>query len=474
MTPDGARVTHLVFALSAAVLTAAVFFGGGARLGAPTDFVPELLSLPLFYYVLGPGWRRLGEAPALKMLVVSAFGIILLQLVPLPPAIWTALPGRPAIRLMLEDAGTQPGWLSLSLRPHETLKVFLALLPPTALLFAVLVMDLKQRVWLLALAAGLALVSVVLGLLQLLNGPGSPLYFHQFTSPNRAVGFFANPNHFTALLYATLPLASALMAGFMGRRARIVAIACGAIAFAYLVGLSISGSRTALLLGGMSLAASFLLMARSGAFAGLARRRLAFVGGLAALTIVPVLMGVGLLTILDRLGSQDLIDDLRWQILPASVSQAWAYFPFGSGLGTFEKAYALNESVSLLIPSFINHVHNDWVEVLYEAGVLGLVPMGFCALVLARMSLGAARAEPSLSAYLQAGGAIAVGLLLLHSLWDYPLRTQACLSVMAIALALSVAPTRANIESVAEAIPGLGRARRKRRRKSRRPAEVAA
>ena len=454
------------FGLSAAVLVAAFVFGGGASLASPGDLLPQVLSLPLLYHAFGSGWARLSEARLIRLWLVGVLILFGLQLLPLPPSLWAALPGREAVRAMIGVAG-EPGWMSLSLRPPQTVKAFLGLLPPVALFFGVLTLDLKRRVWLLALLIGLVLLSVTIGLLQLVNGPDSSLYFYQFTTSGRAVGFFANPNHFVAPLYATLPLVAALMSGRSGRHAGLMAAGFGGIAFAYLVGLSTSGARTAVLLGGASLALALFGVARRGTLARLsAGRPLLGAGALAGLLVTPVLLGVGLITILERFDRQDVFDDLRWTILPAALDQGLSYFPFGAGMGTFDRAYALQEGVATLMPSYINHVHNDWAEVFFEAGAAGVALMALGLIIVVRMSYQAVVCPPGLAGRLLAGGVLGIWLLLAHSLWDYPLRTQACLAVLALALALGVPATEANVMSLQQAWPW-ARRRKSGRSKSR-------
>ncbi len=53
--------------------------------------------------------------------------------------------------------------------------------------------------------------SALLGLLQLANGPGSSLYFYEETNRTEAVGFFANRNHFAAMIYCITVMAAACL-----------------------------------------------------------------------------------------------------------------------------------------------------------------------------------------------------------------------------------------------------------------------
>ena len=93
--------------------------------------------------------------------------------------------------------------------PAATWLSLVSLLPPLAVFFATLLMSFRQRrllsAWMLAFGA----VSVFLGLSQVAGGPTSLLRLFANTNPTEAVGFFANRNHFAALLYVMILLAAA-------------------------------------------------------------------------------------------------------------------------------------------------------------------------------------------------------------------------------------------------------------------------
>ena len=48
------------------------------------------------------------------------------------------------------------------------------------------------------------IIGVFVGLFQVAGGPESPLRYFEITNPTEAVGFFANRNHFAALLYCLI------------------------------------------------------------------------------------------------------------------------------------------------------------------------------------------------------------------------------------------------------------------------------
>ena len=120
--------------------------------------------------------------------------------------------------------------------------------------------------------------------------------------------------------------------------------------------------------------------------------------------------------------------------------------PFGSGLGTFVPVYATFERPEDTIPnSFANHAHNDFLELWLNTGVVGLALAGIFVIWLGWRSFALWRNAPAAGASeldwtLARSATLIVGLLLVHSLFDYPLRTGAMMAVMAFACALLIEP----------------------------------
>jgi O-antigen ligase len=108
----------------------------------------------------------------------------------------------------------------------------------------------------------------------------------------------------------------------------------------------------------------------------------------------------------------------------------------GSGGGTFEDIYARYENPARVDSFYVNHAHNDFLEILLEYGVVG-------ALLLLLFLLWWVRNAHWLSAgrkpdYFAFAATLASAAILAHSLVDYPLRTAAisvllaaCCSLMA-------------------------------------------
>jgi O-antigen ligase len=120
------------------------------------------------------------------------------------------------------------------------------------------------------------------------------------------------------------------------------------------------------------------------------------------------------------------------------------FLPLGSGLGSFRRVYPLFENPDTIVPTIVNHAHNDYAELALETGLPGI---GLIVLFLIWWAAAARRAWTSSDASDFARAAsIASAAILVHSLVDYPLRTAAISTIFAMCLALLVqrrAPARA-------------------------------
>jgi len=177
-------------------------------------------------------------------------------------------------------------------------------------------------------------------------------------------------------------------------------------------------------------------------------------------------MGVGLLQILSRFAEKDIAEDYRWRFAANTLVGIWNFFPFGAGLGTFPSAYPLIARAADSIPEFVNHAHNDALETLFEGGVASLLLLlGFLAW-LATATYHAFVREGALKGRQARAGAIAMWLLLLNSLWEYPLRTIALEAVFGLCAALQFAPPQTSHGQLSLRWPW-SESRKKRRRRHR-------
>ena len=373
-------------------------------------------------------WGRGRARAGLLLLAASPLWVALLQLLPLPVAMWAALPGRDFYQQMLAVVQMPPqAWRAASLTPAATWASVLAGLPLVACFALALSCSASQLKLLTRLWIGLALAQALLGLAQL--GAFELLFFNADT--NRVIGTFANPNHFANFLAMTLPLVVLELRQAMHdaplhhHRVGHAGLLWGVLLFVLLAAVLASSSRTGIATAlVVTLATTLLLPGRRGAQAGLRWRLWA----LAALLLVAVAsVGLGWL---ERFQGDLLSDDASFRGLMRAATwvAALEFWPLGSGLGSYGMVYPRFQPA--LVTGFSEYTHSDYVQLLMECGAL------FVALAALALWLLARRVKWLAHKMLQAHGldahqqlmlACGLGLLalLLHSWLDFNLHIPA-------------------------------------------------
>lgn len=420
-----------------------VAFGGATRQNALVTTVLQLLSVPILVYAVhrltvSPLDRRL-MAPVALFLAILA--VPLLQLAPLPFELWSAVPGRDPAETAMELSGTLPTAAPLSLDPSATLRTALALTPAAAAFFATLLLQHRGRQAMAWAWLALAAASLFLGVLQVATGDGSLFYLYERTNAGYAVGFFSNRNHQAALIAAGVPLAAALMAGAQtGQRpwGAYVQLVSLASIFVAVVSLGVIRSSAGLILLGLGLAGSGALIWQAQARGRGAGRALGLI--LVSLAGASLVALFALQPLLTKLGGH-FGGEPRLEIWRVSAEVAAEHLPFGSGLGTFDLVYRAAEPLASVGPQYVNHAHNDYLELLIEAGLPAAIVLGaFVIWWLKRTLTVWRRSETSPDTHLMRAASLVVGMLLMHSWLDYPLRTDALAVLFAMACAILARP----------------------------------
>lgn len=414
---------------------------GGSAQGVWVSAILQLMAVSIIAWAaIAPDRVELTPA-ARRLFAICAVGllIVFIQLIPLPPMLWTALPGREIVADGYRLLGQPLPWMALTLVPDETLTTLLRLLPPAAILVAMLRLRAFRPLWMSwALIAG-TFAGVILGALQVTSGAGQegPWYPYPISNFGNAVGFFANGNHMAILLVATIPFIFAMMANgrrergrkALQRRSALIALG-GGMLVVVLLGLILNKSLAGIGLGLPVLAASAVLLIRQDRQSKwLTVPALLMVLAIVAIFTVPVSAGF------QSLGAQTSVESRR-AVTATSWQAALDFMPVGSGLGSFERVYRLYEDPRTVDRTFVNHAHNDYLEMAVEAGLPGVLWL----LLFLAWWVGAARNRwaDRLDEPFAKAGTIASAAILAHSLVDYPLRTTAMAGVFAMAIALMV------------------------------------
>lgn len=414
---------------------------GGSAQGIWSNAALQLLAIAIIAWSLLTKSRRPLTVAAKGLFVLLGLTLLLLvgQLIPVPPGIWSSLPGRQFVAEGFALLGQPAPWLPLSLTPYATIATALTLLPPIAVLSAMLLAGAYRPSW-LALAILVGTVSgVLVGALQVgsADPPTSPWYFYERTNHGFATGFFANSNHMASLLVINVPLLFALVYDLRDRaknakaKSPIVLLAIAGV-LVLIVGIALNGSLAVLLLGPpvVLISASMLLPGRIKLRWPLAM--LALVGAVAMLIVYVTPLH-------DRLAAGNTTSmEERRTMWSNTVPAIGDFLPLGSGVASFTEIYQRYEDPLSVTRTYTSHAHNDYLEIALETGVPGILILLSFLLWWGGRTQSIWRSDLD-DRYAQAA-TIATAALLLHSIVDYPLRTAALSSTMAACLAMMARP----------------------------------
>ena len=428
-------------------LSLALLLGGASAAGHLANLALQWISIGVIAWCLivpaPPEHKRMGRIAWLFVLAIAL--ILAIQLVPLPPSLWSGLPGRSVIVEGFRLAGMDLPWVPLSMAPARTIASALALLPAlAALLLALRLRDPARS--LPAVILVFALVSIVVGVAQVAGGYGSPLYLYDITNRSLAVGFFANRNHLATLALVALPCIALLARGEgRGNRRRRSGIgaklAYAAAAVFILFGLVMSRSDAGLLLALPSFLVGFMI------YKNLRISPLVLSGSI-ALVVAALGGAVALVGQSQSLLSGSSNDfSARSTIYPSTAGLIPDYFPVGSGVGSFLGVYRLQEDPTKITNIYVNHAHSEYLEIALETGLIGILLLAAFLIWWAWKAFGIWNSS---SATAKAATAV-TGIILIHSAFDYPLRTAAILTIFAAfaAIMAAAAPEREEAASAA-------------------------
>lgn len=437
-----------------AFLVLSCVLGGASAAGALANLTLQVVGLILILLLLWQNWAPI-PVEARWLLGIGALLVLaaLISLIPLPAELFSS-PLRKEVIEGFTLLGWQPADLPISLTPGRTLGSIISIVPPAAMFLLVLRLSNTQRRLLPWGLLVIASCSLLLGVFQLMGGGQSPLRFYEITNTNLPVGFFANANHNVTLMLTALPFCGYLAARGASdtSRAKINGRALIALAIALLLtmGIIITGSNAGYGLLLPTILGAFIIYRRT------AEGRLAKGWGIAVAVVSAMFVAA---VVKGPLGSETLVsgvaDDAesRGALADTTIVAIRHSFPEGTGLGSFGDVYRRFEGIERIPPHFTNHAHNDYVELVLELGVAGVILIlafiGWWALATLRVW----RSDYP-GALLGRAASVAIGVVLLHSLVDYPLRSAAIAVVFAAACALMIRPPslKANI-SKKERIP---------------------
>ncbi len=447
-----------------AFLTIVLFTGGASR----PDVTSLLILRPAAFLFLGYACLvitrqqfDLVRAPFILLSCLAA--LMLLQLIPLPPSIWSSLPQRDVIYEVSKDLGLQDLWRPISLVPSRTLNSLMSLSVPAAamMLFAILDDNARRKVPLVIIVMGVA--SMLLGLLQVAGPIDGLLYTYAITNNGVMVGFFANRNHHAVFLACMIPIATGVLfdriSSKRGRKidqnflhiALTISLMVFVLSYVLVTG-SRSGTLLAfvgLLIAAMLWALWLMLQSSHSADAGSVNgnaitRRIALRKNVKFVPIVLVIILLGLAAAIysDRdfalIRYQQLndVEELREKTYPVLVQMAKTHFSIGTGFGSFEWLYKMWEPDDLLTTSYLNQAHNDGLQWVIEGGIPALAILVSLFWMMYRRGFELVRKLRNNSRvyFVSIAAFFVVLICVAASLADYPLRTPIMMVLFTFAI----------------------------------------
>jgi O-Antigen ligase len=417
--------------------------GGGSRSDIQSLVILRPLSALMFGYAL---WRLkpayLQNYSFLFVFALLLIVLVILHLVPLPPSLWASLPGRGLIADIDKAAGLGAVWRPLSLAPAQTWNALYSLIAPFAAFLMLIGLTRDQRFDMLPCLLFIGLFSGGLGLLQAIGPTEGPLYFYNITNGSAAVGLFSNRNHqaiFLACLFPMLAVYASTGARSIEQAQfrKVLAIGGGVLLIPLLL---VTGSRAGLIAGVVGLFAA-LLIYEAQTFAVAPKRKMHrfnpkyIYGGVGAFGLTAITLLLSRANAVDRLLAGGNKEDLRFAIWGPILEMAGKYFPFGSGIGSFAEVYQIDEGFAFLSPEYLNHAHNDWIEIILTGGapaaILAIVALIAWGWQVKRLLFQPGPSRRSI-VYGKLGAAI-MFIMALGSVSDYPLRVPSITVLFVIA-----------------------------------------
>jgi O-antigen ligase len=274
--------------------------------------------------------------------------------------------------------------------------------------------DLTNLVWFLIL---LCFSVSLLGIVQHFTSDAKIYGLRTLTAGGDPFGPFVNRNHFAGFVELTLPAGLALLI-FRGLRRDVIPLT-GLLTIVPVGAMILSGSRGGIVSFGFEVAVLALLARLRKAPEGPRLVALAIVG-FAALALVAWLGTGRALERFSTLHPGDVTLSRRATMVHGAAHIFFDHPIIGAGLGSLVAVYPHYETV--YDGHIVDHVHNDFMELLAEMGMLG----GLCGLaflwILVREARKSFTAEQGhFSRGIHAGAIAALCGLLLHSLVDFNL-----------------------------------------------------
>ena len=370
------------------------------------------------------------------------FLLVAFYLIPFPAALGAMSQGGVSLATLRDEANLPNTSTALSIMPTATWQSLFSLFAPLAVLLFAMQLTRDELTLTLPIVIFIGAVSGVIGVLQLVGSPEGSLYVYRITNNGSAVGLFANRNHSAVLLACLFPILAVFATRSRGTRSggrnmkQFMAISVAILLVPLIL---VTGSRVGLLTGIIGMIGGALLYGSQLSTNNLqknGRSRTFILAASVMLCLAFATIYFSRAEAIDRLFADASTANSRAEFWTSSLNLFWKYFPFGFGPGSFVPAFQNEEPIALLSQSYLNRLHNDWLETGLTFGGPGILLM-LCGVVyyVRRLFLLWFRMDGRRSVVvLGRMASIIIAILGIASMSDYPLRTPALMGLATLVL----------------------------------------
>jgi O-antigen ligase len=385
----------------------------------------SFLSFLLVAYSSLTAWRTRHVSINLDSIQLPLIALAVIGLVQLLPLGHVSLPAG------LID---MPVTSSISLDPYAT-RFFLTRLFLYVVFFAAALRFLNSAQKLRSIVATLIAFAGLLAFYSILQRVEDPGSIYGLRQPAQAIPFgtFINRHHFAALMEMTIGLTLGILFASGIKRNRWPFAGAAAVVMA--IAIMLTGSRGGVI-GFITSMIAIAIFASYGKKAGLGQQngrafspKLVLVGGGVFLffTIVIVLFLGGADPLMRGAGVTGGTGDItsgRMEFWRTAVKIFLDHPTIGAGLDAFGVAYSSYDSSSGLFR--VEQAHNDYLQTLADAGVVGFGCVLWFIFLLLKKGIAVIReSEPGFRRGAAVGALAGCVAILVHSFFDFPLRTPA-------------------------------------------------
>ncbi|MBV9242559.1 MAG: O-antigen ligase family protein [Acidobacteria bacterium] len=330
--------------------------------------------------------------------------------------------------------------------------------------FAAMLVSFNSAKRLRALAAFIAIFGAAYAFFAILQSVLSPEMIYGIYKPatgGNPFGTFVNRNDYAAMMvmFSSLPLGMVFSGAVPGERKLLYLVAVALMATSLLLSQSRGG------LVAFVAEVLFLVIVTS---RGRGTKTVALKVGLSALFLLTAIGGavfVGGETSLMRFGRKDVAVEApsettsRFHIWSVTTRMIAHSLPFGVGVGAFPAVYPEYDTGSGF--ERVEQAHNDYLQLVSDAGLVGVVLGGLFIYALVRQARTSVKVENGLRHGIAVGALAGIVAILVHSLFDFVLHITAVSLLFLMLVAMLVASAR----NYQDDVPDFDEPRRNSRRR---------